>query len=156
VINTSTNTASTPILFGPVAPNLLPGVLSFDGTNLWIGSTGCQVNPQDTVSQPGCLSLYFPAAAAAQTNPVPCVFVGGSESNTPPPCTLLSNQTDDITSMLWLKPFNGRSVMYAIEGGRLAAYSSSSNSLPTELTPLNESDMNLNISGTVGDVKVVK
>jgi hypothetical protein len=58
--------------------------------------------------------------------------------------------------MLWLQPFNGRKVMYMIEGGRLAAYSSSSNSLPTELTPLNEANMNLNISGTVGDIKAVK
>ena len=150
VINTSTNTAGNPVLFGPISPNLLPGVLTFDGTNLWIGSTGCQVSVN---SQQGCLSLYFPATSTAQTNPVPCVFVG--ENNTSS-CTLLSTQTDDITSMLWLQPFNGRKVMYVIEGGRLAAYSSSSNSLPTELTPLNEANMNLNISGTVGDIKAVK
>ena len=53
-------------------PNLLPGVLTFDGTNLWIGSTGCQVdsaNPQDTSNSHGCLSLYFPAASVGQDEP---------------------------------------------------------------------------------------
>ena len=104
VINTSTNTAGSPVPFGPAAPNLVPGVLTFDGTNLWIGSTGCQVS----AGAPGCLSLYSPAGAQIlATNILPGV---------------LTDQSDDITGMVWLQPFNGRNIMYVIEGGALIVY----------------------------------
>ena len=87
----------------------------------------------------------------AKTNPVPCVLNNGNT------CTLLTDQTDDITSMVWLQPFNGRKVMYVIEGGRLLAYSSSPNSLPTAIDARKTiQNMNLNISGTVVDVKAAK
>ncbi len=151
--NPVTNTVLLDTTAPQITPNLLPGVLTFDGTNLWIGSTGCQVdsaNPQDTINQYGCLSLYFPATLKAQANRVPCVLNNGNT------CTFLTDQTDDITGMVWLQPFNGRKVMYVIEGGRLVAYSSSTNSLPTALTPQTNANMNLNIAGTVIDIKAAK
>ena len=157
LVGTGNNPVTNTVLLDTTAPqttpNLLPGVLTFDGTNLWIGSTGCQIdaaNPQDAINKHGCLSLYFPAARTAQANPVPCVLNNGSS------CTLLTDQTDDITGMVWLQPINGRKVMYVIEGGQLAAYNSSTNSLPTVLTPQTNANMNLNISGTVIDVKAAK
>lgn len=159
LVGTGNNPVTNTVLLDTTAPqatpNLLPGVLTFDGTNLWIGSTGCQVdsaNPQDTSNAHGCLSLYFPATSVAKTNPVPCVLNNASS------CTLLTDQTDDITGMVWLQPFNGRKVMYVIEGGRLLAFSSSPNSLPTQLTPTPQSEpnMNLNITGIVVDVKAAR
>jgi hypothetical protein len=143
VIDTSANTVAS-VPFGPIAPNLLPGVLTFDGTNLWIGSTGCQVT---AVGAPGCLSLYFPATGQALASGVPCVSGTGS------PCSVLTDQTDDITGMVWLQPFNGRTVMYIIEGGRLVPYNSSTTSLPTIVNTLNNS---LDIVGTAVDVKAAK
>jgi hypothetical protein len=115
VIDTSTNTLTTSVPFGQVAPNIVPGVLTFDGTNLWIGSTGCQV----TAGALSCLSQYLPgnpAGSQINTNSVPCVAGSGSS------CTVLNDQTDDVTSMVWLQPFTGRKVMYVIEGGELLLY----------------------------------
>ena len=98
---------------GVASPNFMPGVLTFDGTNLWIGSTGCQVS----VGAPSCLSMYVPASGQGLTNPVPCVSGSGSK------CTVLTPPTgDDVTGMVWLQPFNKRNIMYVIEGGELLLY----------------------------------
>ncbi len=143
VIDTSTNTASNPVPFGPTAANLLPGVLTFDGTNLWIGSSGCQVS----VNAPGCLSIYFPATQQVLTNPVPCI------QNNSSTCEVFNDATDDITTMVWLQPFNGRKVMYVIEGGSLIAYNSNTSSLPTRV---NTGTNYFNIVGQAVDAKAVK
>jgi hypothetical protein len=134
VIDTSALTASSPVTFGPSAPNLLPGVLTFDGTNLWIGSTGCQVSS----GAAGCLSLYSPAnSQILATNFLP----GG-----------LTDQTDDITGMVWLQPFNGRNIMYVIEGGALQVYDNSFNNLTT--TVINQTG--LFITGQAVGAEAVK
>ena len=136
VINTSASplTASSPVQFGPSAPNLLPGVLTFDGTNLWIGSTGCQVS----AGAAGCLSLYSPASSQIlATNSLPGV---------------LTDLTDDVTGMVWLQPFNKRNIMYVIEGGALQVYDNYFNNLTT--TVLNQTD--LDIVGQAVDAMAVK
>jgi hypothetical protein len=134
VIDTSALTASSPVTFGPSAPNLLPGVLTFDGTNLWIGSTGCQVSS----GAAGCLSLYSPAnSQILATNFLP----GG-----------LTDQTDDITGMVWLHPFNGRNIMYVIEGGTLQVYDNYFNNLTT--TVINQTG--LFITGQAVGAEAVK
>ncbi len=56
----------------------------------------------------GCLSIYLPAGALVQTNLLSAVI-------TPP-------TGDDVTGMVWLQPFNGRKIMYVIEGGELLLY----------------------------------
>ncbi|MGD0972919.1 MAG: hypothetical protein ABR866_02445 [Candidatus Korobacteraceae bacterium] len=132
VIDTSTNTVTGSVPFGQSAPNLVPGVLTFDGTNLWIGSTGCQI----PAGAPGCLSLYFPASGQAVTNVLPGV---------------LTDQTDDVTGMVWLQPFNKREIMYVIEGGELLIYDNSFN-----LLTQNGSQIVVDIVGQAVDVKAVK
>jgi hypothetical protein len=148
-----TNISNTGTLsFSPVtpslgaAPSISPKLLTYDGTNLWIGSTGCLI----AANAPGCLSLYFPGNAADQqvlTNPVPCVQNNGST------CEVLSDATDDITGMVWLQPFNGRKVMYVIEGGSLIAYNSLTSSLPTRV---NTGTNYFNIVGQAVDARAVK
>jgi hypothetical protein len=136
VIDTTTNTPGNPVPLDttapPNSPNLLPGVLTFDGTNLWIGSTGCQVS----AGAAGCLSLYFPATGQAVAN----VLSG-----------VLTDQTDDVTGMVWLKPFNKREIMYVIEGGELLIYDNSFN-----LLTQNGSQIVVDIVGQAVDVKAVK
>jgi hypothetical protein len=136
VIDTTTNTPGNPVPLDttapPNAPNLLPGVLTFDGTNLWIGSTGCQVS----AGAAGCLSLYFPATGQAVAN----VLSG-----------VLTDQTDDVTGMVWLQPFNKREIMYVIEGGELLIYDNSFN-----LLTQNGSQIVVDIVGQAVDVKAVK
>ena len=148
VLDTSTNpvtiTAAAP--FGQSAPNLLPGVLTFDGTNLWIGSTGCQIptaaqanaNPAAAY---GCLALYFPGSPVSSLNP---------QSNTL--SSTLSDATDDVTGMVWLQPFNERNIMYVIEGGALQVYDNSFHNLTT--TVLNQTG--LDIVGQAVDAEAVK
>jgi hypothetical protein len=142
VIDTSTNKASSPVTFGQSAPNLVPGVLTFDGTNLWIGSTGCQVS----AGALSCLSLYSPGNGQILTNPVPCI------SNTGSSCSLLTDQTDDVTGMVWLQPFNKREIMYVIEGGELLIYDNAFNLL----TQNDSQIVVVDIIGQAGDVKAVK
>jgi hypothetical protein len=129
VINTSTNTITTTGLVGPDGPKVMPGVLTFDGTNLWIGSSGCQVSPGAS----GCLSLYMPSGSQVVTNTLPGV---------------LSDQTDDVTGMVWLQPVNGRNIMYVIEGGALHIYDNSFDDLTSQI--------GLFISGTQVDAKAAK
>jgi hypothetical protein len=141
IIDTSTSPISVTgsVQFGPEAPvasNITPKVLTFDGTNLWMGSTGCPL----LAGAPGCLSLYFPGNAA------------GSQILTNSLAATLSNPSnptaDDITGMVWLKPFNGRSVMYVIEGAELNVYNSSG-------SPVN-TGTNLDIVGQAVDIKIAK
>ncbi len=141
VINTSTNAVTGSVPFGQSAPNLVPGVLTFDGTNLWIGSTGCQVS----AGAPSCLSLYSPVTGQVSTNQVPCISGSGSA------CSVLSDQTDDVTGMVWLQPFNKRQIMYVIEGGELLIYDNALN-----LLTQNGSQIIVDIVGQAGDVKAVK
>lgn len=138
VIDTTANTAGAPVPFGPDAPNLMPGVLTFDGTNLWIGSTGCQVSD----GAPGCLSRYLPGNAVGsqiQTNAL-------SSTLTPP-------TGDNVTGMVWLKPFNNRNIMYVIEGGELLLYD---DTFANVVVQGGGTNIVIDINGAASDVKAAK
>jgi hypothetical protein len=138
VIDTTANTAGAPVPFGPDAPSLMPGVLTSDGTNLWIGSTGCQVSD----GAPGCLSRYLPGNSVGsqiQTNVL-------SSTLTPP-------SGDDVTGMVWLQPFNGRNIMYVIEGGELLLYD---NTFANVVVQGSSSNIVVDIIGQASDVKAAK
>jgi len=64
---------------------------------------------------------------------------------------VLTDQTDDVTGMVWLKPFNKREIMYVIEGGELLIYDNSFN-----LLTQNGSQIVVDIVGQAVDVKAVK
>jgi hypothetical protein len=64
----------------------------------------------------------------------------------------LTDQTDDITGMVWLQPFNGRNIMYVIEGGALQVYDNSFNNLTT--TVINQTG--LFITGQAVGAEAVK
>ncbi len=116
----------------------MPGVLTFDGTNLWIGSTGCQVS----VGASGCLSQYLPGNSV------------GSQIQT----NVLSGVTtpvngDDVTGMVWLKPFNNRNIMYVIEGGELLLYD---NTFANLVVAGSSSNVVVDIVGQAVDAKAAK
>jgi hypothetical protein len=140
VIDTSALIASNPVPFGQSAPNLLPGVLTFDGTNLWIGSTGCQIpTTAQVLANPatgyGCLALYSPGSPVSSQNPRPNTLVPTDAPGG------LTDTNDDVTGMVWLQPFNGRDIMYVIEGGALQVYDNSFNNLTS--TVLNQTGLDI-------------
>jgi hypothetical protein len=138
VIDTTANTAGAPVPFGPDAPSLMPGVLTSDGTNLWIGSTGCQVSD----GAPGCLSRYLPGNSVGsqiETNSL-------SSTLTPP-------SGDDVTGMVWLQPFNGRKIMYVIEGGELLLYD---NTFANVVVQGGGTNIVVDIVGQASDIKAAK
>jgi hypothetical protein len=144
VIGTITNTVTNSVAFGQDAPSLMPGVLTFDGTNLWIGSTGCQVS----AGAPSCLSMYLPASGQVLTNSVPCVTGSGST------CTVLTPPTgDDVTGMVWLQPLNGRNIMYVIEGGELLLYD---NTFANVVVQGSSTNVVVDIIGQAVDIKAAK
>jgi hypothetical protein len=138
VIDTTTNTVTNSVPFGPDALKLMPSVLTFDGTNLWIGSTGCQVFP----GAASCLSMYVPGnsiGSQIQTNVLSGVI-------TPP-------TGDDVTGMVWLQPFNGRKIMYVIEGGELLLYD---NTFANVVVQGSSSNIVVDIIGQASDIKAAK
>jgi hypothetical protein len=138
VIDTTTNTITNSAAFGPDAPSLMPGVLNFDGTNLWIGSTGCQVS----AGAQGCLSMYVPG------NPAGSQILTNALSG-----VITPTNGDDVTGMVWLQPFNGRKIMYVIEGGELLLYD---NTFANVVVQGGGTNIVIDIIGQASDIKAAK
>ncbi len=105
------------------------------GARIWIGSTGCTLGAS---VQNGCLAVYTPGTGSVAYNQV---------------SSQLSITSDDVTGMAWLKPLNGRQVMYVIEGGELQIYQAGSNPL-TPLAPVGANPPLVDIVGQAVDVKL--
>jgi hypothetical protein len=138
VIDVSSNlSAATPNVstaLGPGIPNVMQCELDSKGActvgaKIWIGSKGCALT---STLQSGCLAVFNPGTSSAIFNQVSSV---------------LSNAIDDVTGMTWLKPLNGRNVMYVAEGGEVQIYTSAS----APLAPV--SPQPVDIIGNVVDVK---
>jgi hypothetical protein len=67
--------------------------------------------------------------------------------------TLTPPSGDDVTGMVWLQPFNGRNIMYVIEGGELLLYD---NTFANVVVQGSSSNIVVDIIGQASDVKAAK
>lgn len=128
VIDTPTMTVTSQAAYGPIGLNIAPKVMTSDGTNIWIGSTGCSLSASH-----GCLAIFSPSSGVLNMNV---------------PASGLDDATDDVTGMAWLLPYNNRAVMYVIEGGELLVYQFSGGTLSVVGF--------IDIVGQASDVKLVR
>jgi hypothetical protein len=60
---------------------------------------------------------------------------------------------DDVTGMVWLQPFNGRKIMYVIEGGELLLYD---NTFANVVVQGGGTNIVIDIIGQASDIKAAK
>jgi hypothetical protein len=149
VVNTTTLTAVTTIKLDNNGKAILgiPKVMAADSNgNIWIGSTGnCAITTDvhGLTQPPGCLHVYNPTSGQVFANTPPQAFFAG-----------LSDATDDVSSMVWLNPLNGRNVMYVVEGGEVVPYGFDGSTLaPSACAGTQDQPCIIDIVGQAVDVK---